>query len=84
MLDEITVGDTEMADRRIAILRGVQMLPADPAIAGLADEDTQLLGLPPKAYNDGVHLAYGTLFGTMHLTKYGKMGKIGARWQRGY
>jgi hypothetical protein len=62
VLDEISVGDVEAVSRRIAVLRDTQVLPIDPAIAGLADEYNQLLGLPPKAYNDGVHLAYGTVF----------------------
>jgi predicted nucleic acid-binding protein len=57
VLDEIAQGKTDLAQRRIALLKDVPLLIIDDAIGELADELHAYLRLPQSADNDAMHLA---------------------------
>jgi hypothetical protein len=57
VLDEVISGDPEAAQRRLASTRNLEVLPLVPEILPLSRDYISLLSLPPKAYNDAVHLA---------------------------
>ena len=60
VLDEVAQGDPDVAERRLALLRGLALLPIeDPAIRlaqGFVSEGL----LPPRAAADALHIAIAT------------------------
>ncbi|MDA8336498.1 MAG: type II toxin-antitoxin system VapC family toxin [Peptococcaceae bacterium] len=58
VLDEVRAGDPTAAMLRTGFLEGLEVLPADRMVDGLAEEYASLLVLPDKATTDSLHLAY--------------------------
>ena len=57
VIDEESAGDPVLAAERLAMLEGVLLLPLDPDIADIADENMLRAILPVKARTDALHIA---------------------------
>src|SRR5438093_203535 len=57
VLDEAAGGDARQAEKRLAILRGLRLVPITPAVIELAEEFIQSGALPTKAGRDAYHVA---------------------------
>lgn len=67
VLDEVAQGDTEIAARRLEILRGFPLLALNRAVQDLAAQFLARSSLPPKAKVDAIHIAAATIHGMDYL-----------------
>lgn len=67
VLDESAAGDVDAANERLALLRGIPVLAATEPVGPLAATIIRDLNLPPKAVNDGVHIALAAVHGVEYL-----------------
>jgi predicted nucleic acid-binding protein len=63
VLDEVRGGDSEAAERRVALLAGLPVLDITPEVAGLAAALIARVPLPPRAGADAVHIAVAAYHG---------------------
>lgn len=70
VLDEVTQGDADAVEDRLKSLQDTRVLPFEAAVESLARDYAGLLGLPPRAYNDAVHLAYAVVFEMDYLATW--------------
>jgi hypothetical protein len=61
VLDEISGGDKDAAQRRLEFVKGIELLPEPNGLDALADTYQALLGIPDRAKQDCFHLAYCVL-----------------------
>ena len=61
VLDEVARGDTEIATKRLEIVRDFPLLEVTEAVDELASEFMTKSNLPPKASDDAVHIAVATI-----------------------
>ena len=61
VLDEVARGDTEIATKRLEILRDFPLLEVTESVDELASEFMTKSNLPPKASDDAVHIAVATI-----------------------
>lgn len=67
VLNEVARGNTEMATRRLEILRGFPLLEVSEAVQSLAALFLAKSNLPPKAADDALHIAVATVYGLDYL-----------------
>lgn len=67
VIDEATLGDSDAAGRRLAMLEGIPVLPANPDAHSVADEIVSRSMMPPKARLDALHVATAALAGVQYL-----------------
>ena len=67
VLNEVARGDTEMATRRLEILRDFPLLEVSEAVQTLADLFLAKSSLPAKAADDALHIAIATVYGLDYL-----------------
>jgi predicted nucleic acid-binding protein len=66
-LDEVARGDTEIATKRLEIVRDFPLLEVTESVNELASEFMAKSNLPPKASDDAVHIAVATIHGLDYL-----------------
>jgi hypothetical protein len=62
VLDEISDGDPEAAQRRLDFIKGIELLPESEKIDPLSALYQTILGIPERAKIDCSHLAYCVLY----------------------
>jgi predicted nucleic acid-binding protein len=67
VLDECAAGDADAAEKRLELLRGIPVLAVTEPVGPLAATIIRDLNLPPKAVNDGVHVALAAAHGVEYL-----------------
>jgi predicted nucleic acid-binding protein len=67
VLDEVMLGDAEMAAKRLEVLQGFPLLELSDAVQDLAAQFLSRSNLPPKAAADAVHIATATVHGMDYL-----------------
>jgi predicted nucleic acid-binding protein len=65
--DEAGRGDEAIANQRLALLKPIMYLDIVEAAVELAQAFLQQSNLPPKAYNDSLHIALATVYGLDYL-----------------
>jgi predicted nucleic acid-binding protein len=70
VLDEVSRGDMDAAQRRLAAVRDFEVLEMTPHIASLADMYFDALDIPEKARNDSLHLAIAVCHGMDYLVSW--------------
>ena len=70
VFDEISHGDKDAAQRRLAAVREFSVLEMTPDVASLADEYFGALDIPEKARNDSFHLALAVFHGMDYLVSW--------------
>ncbi|MEH1799325.1 MAG: type II toxin-antitoxin system VapC family toxin [Nostoc sp.] len=63
VLDEVARGDTEIATKRLEIVRDFPLLEVSEAVQNLAAQFIAKSSLPPKAADDALHIAAATVYG---------------------
>ena len=61
VIDEISKGDREVSERRMALIKGFSYLAINENVEKLAELYMSRLGLPTKAYSDAIHIANGVI-----------------------
>ncbi|ACC82952.1 type II toxin-antitoxin system VapC family toxin [Nostoc punctiforme] len=67
VLDEVARGDTEIATKRLEIVRDFPLLEVSEAVQNLAAQFLAKSSLPPKAADDALHIAVATVYGLDYL-----------------
>ncbi len=67
VLDEVARGDTEIATKRLNILRDFPLLEITDAVKSLAGDFLARSNLPPKAADDALHIAAATVYNLDYL-----------------
>jgi predicted nucleic acid-binding protein len=67
VLDEASAGDPEAAARRAAFLAGLPLLDVTSAAVVLARRLLDVVGLPPQAATDALHIATAACHGAEYL-----------------
>ncbi len=67
VIDEASLGDSDAAKRRLAMLDGIPILPANPDADSVADEIVSRSMMPPQARIDALHIATAALAGVQYL-----------------
>ncbi|MEH2056494.1 MAG: type II toxin-antitoxin system VapC family toxin [Nostoc sp.] len=67
VLDEVAQGDTEIATKRLEIVRDFPLLEVSEAVQNLAAQFLAKSSLPPKAADDALHIAAATVYGLDYL-----------------
>ena len=67
VLDEVALGDSEMADKRLDILRDFPLLEVNEEVQSLAIQFLTKSNLPAKASDDALHIAVATFYGIDYL-----------------
>ncbi len=67
VLDEAAEGDSEMAIKRLEILRNLSILELNEAVQDLGAQFLTRSNLPPKAADDAIHIAAATVHGLNYL-----------------
>ena len=67
VLDEAAEGDSEMAIKRLEILRNLSILELNEAVQDLGAQFLTRSNLPPKAADDAIHIAAATVHGLDYL-----------------
>lgn len=70
VFDEISRGDAEAAERRLAVVREFKVLEMTADIASLANRYFNALNIPEKARNDSFHLALAAHHGMDYLVSW--------------
>jgi len=67
VIDEASRGDPAAASRRLAMLEGIPVLPANPDADTVADRILAQSLMPPSARLDALHIATAALAGVQYL-----------------
>ena len=67
VIDEASLGDPDAAKRRLVMLDGIQVLPANPDTDSVADEIIARSMMPTIARLDALHVATAALAGVQYL-----------------
>jgi len=67
VINEVALGDTEIASQRLALLRGFPLLELSQAVKDLAKTFLRQSNLPPKAHVDAIHIAAATVHNMNYL-----------------
>jgi predicted nucleic acid-binding protein len=67
VLDEVARGNTEIATKRLEIVRDFPLLEVSEAVQNLAAQFLAKSSLPPKAADDALHIAVATIYGLDYL-----------------
>lgn len=67
VIDEAGMGDADAAARRLEMLDGILVLPANPDADAVADEIICRSLMPPNARIDALHVATAALAGVQYL-----------------
>jgi predicted nucleic acid-binding protein len=67
VIDECLAGDTEAAERRIALLANLSLLDIDPEVTVLAQYLAQEVPLPERAAADALHIAAAVRHGIDYM-----------------
>ncbi|MBE9105479.1 type II toxin-antitoxin system VapC family toxin [Nostoc cf. edaphicum LEGE 07299] len=67
VLDEVARGNTEIATKRLEIVRDFPLLEVSEAVQNLAGQFIAKSSLPPKAADDALHIAAATVYGLDYL-----------------
>ncbi len=67
VLNEVALGDSEIATQRLENLRDFPLLELNQAVRGLAAQFLTRSNLPPKADVDAIHIAAATVHGMDYL-----------------
>lgn len=67
VLDEVGRGDTEIAKRRLELLKNFPLLEVNQSVQNLAEQFLSKSNLPPKAADDTLHIALATFYGLDYL-----------------
>jgi predicted nucleic acid-binding protein len=67
VLDEVALGDIEVATQRLKILGDFPLLEIDRSVQNLAAQFLSKSNLPPKASDDALHIAAATVYGLDYL-----------------
>lgn len=67
VIDEASLGDPDAAKRRLDMLEGIPVLPANPDADFVADEIISRSMMPAKARLDALHVATAALAGVQYL-----------------
>jgi len=67
VVKEISQGDTEIASRRLGIIRDLALLDLNQSVLDLAEQFLERSSLPAKADVDAVHIAAATVHGIDYL-----------------
>ena len=67
VIDEASLGDPDAARRRLAMLDGIPILPANPDADSVADEIISRSMMPAIARLDALHVATAALAGVQYL-----------------
>ncbi|MBW4479426.1 MAG: type II toxin-antitoxin system VapC family toxin [Tolypothrix brevis GSE-NOS-MK-07-07A] len=67
VLDEVARGNTEIATKRLEIVRDFPLLEVSEAVQNLAAQFLAKSSLPPKAADDALHIAAATIYGLDYL-----------------
>ena len=67
VIDEASLGDSDAAKRRLAMLDGISILPANPDADSVADEIISRSMMPAIARLDALHVATAALAGVQYL-----------------
>ena len=67
VIDEASLGDADAAKRRLAMLDGISILPANPDADSVADEIISRSMMPAIARLDALHVATAALAGVQYL-----------------
>jgi predicted nucleic acid-binding protein len=67
VLEEVARGDTEVAAKRLEILRNFPLLELNETVQSLAIQLLTQSNLPPKARVDAIHIATATVHGMDYL-----------------
>ena len=67
VVDEASLGDPDAAKRRLAMLDGIPILPANPDADSVADEIISRSMMPAIARLDALHVATAALAGVQYL-----------------
>ena len=70
VIDEVMQGDKDAVKERLESLKDARVLPFEAAVEAVARDYAKVLQLPPKAYNDAVHLAYAVVFEMDYLVTW--------------
>jgi len=70
VFDEISRGDADAAERRLAAVREFRVLEMTPDIASLANMYLNALSIPEKARNESFHLALAVHHGMDYLVSW--------------
>src|SRR3989304_1854568 len=70
VFDEISRGDPQAAQRRLAAVQEFEVLEMTPEVAVLADIYYRALEIPDKVRNDSFHLALAVYRGMDYLVKW--------------
>ncbi len=67
VIDEASLGDPDAAKRRLMMIDGIQVLPANPDAESVADEIISRSMMPTIARLDALHVANAALAGVQYL-----------------
>lgn len=67
VIDEASLGDSDAANRRLALIAGIPVLPANPDADVIAIEILARSMMPAKAKLDALHIATAALAGVQYL-----------------
>ena len=67
VIDEASLGDTDAASLRLAMLDGIPVLPVNPDAATVADQIIARAMMPASARIDALHVATAALAGVQYL-----------------
>ena len=67
VIDEASMGDPDAAERRLKMLDGIPVLPANPDAEIVADQIVRRSMMPASARIDALHVATAALAGVQHL-----------------
>ena len=67
VIDEASLGDPDAAKRRLLLLDGIPVLPANPDANSIADEIVSRHMMPTIARLDALHVAIAALAGVQYL-----------------
>lgn len=64
---EVALGDPAVAQRRLALLGGMRVLPVGERVTTLAEQIRQIIRLPDHASTDALHIAFAAVSDVAHL-----------------
>ena len=67
VIDEASLGDSDAANRRLLLIDGIPVLPANPDAEVVANEILARSMMPAKAKLDALHIATAALAGVQYL-----------------
>jgi len=70
VVDEISRGDSDAAERRLAAVAEFRLLQVTADVVSLADEYFAALDIPAKARSDSLHLVLATCHGMDYLVSW--------------